>query len=122
MAVPGHDQRDYDFAKKYNLPIRRVLVAKENDNPEELLTSAFEGYGPMVNSPIDGFDGLLDGEEAKNAVIKSLKKEQSGEGTTQYRLKDWLLSRQRFWGNANSTHTLRFMCGVNSSAKRILTS
>ena len=97
MAVPGHDQRDYDFAKKYNLPIRRVLVAKESNDPEELLTSAFEGYGPMVNSSIDGFDGLS-GDEAKNAVIESLKREQLGEGTTQYRLKDWLLSRQRFWG------------------------
>ena len=97
MAVPGHDQRDYDFAKKYNLPIRRVLIVKQNDDPEEPLTSAFEGYGPMVNSPIDGFDGFS-GEEAKNAVIESLKKEKLGEGTTQYRLKDWLLSRQRFWG------------------------
>ena len=68
MAVPGHDQRDYDFAKKYNLPIRRVLTAKQTDYPEEPPTLAFEGYGPMVNSPIDGFDGLS-GEEAKNAVI-----------------------------------------------------
>ena len=97
MAVPGHDQRDYDFAKKYNLPIKRVLIAKENANPDEILNSAFEGTGFMVNSSIDGFDGLS-GEEAKNAVINSLIEKKSGEGSIQYRLKDWLLSRQRFWG------------------------
>ena len=97
MAVPGHDQRDYDFAKKYNLPIKRVLIAKENADPGEILKSAFEGNGFMVNSSINGFDGLS-GEEAKNAVINSLIEKNSGEGSIQYRLKDWLLSRQRFWG------------------------
>ncbi len=97
MGVPGHDQRDFDFAKEYDLEIRRVIIEKEGDDQTTPLENAFEGYGPMVNSSIDGFDGLSE-ENAKNAVISTLEKEQSGEGTVEYRLKDWLLSRQRFWG------------------------
>ena len=58
---------------------------------------AFEGYGKMINSPVEGFDGLS-GDDAKNAVISALEKKKYGYGTVEYRLKDWLLSRQRFWG------------------------
>jgi len=97
MAVPGHDQRDFDFAKEYNLEIRQVLLEKEDSAPNSELTSAFEGYGPMINSPSEGFDGLS-GDNAKNAVITALEEKKSGYGTVEYRLKDWLLSRQRFWG------------------------
>ncbi|HJM24145.1 MAG TPA: leucine--tRNA ligase [Candidatus Thalassarchaeaceae archaeon] len=96
MAVPGHDQRDFDFAKAYNLEIRRVLEEEEVDSSTPP-THAFEGIGPMVNSPVEGFDGLS-GDEAKNAVISVLEKNKYGFGTVEYRLKDWLLSRQRFWG------------------------
>jgi len=97
MAVPGHDQRDYDFAERYGIEIRRVLVEKDGDDPNSSLTAAFEGYGPMVNSGSEEFDGLA-GQDAKDAVIAALESVGAGHGTVEYRLKDWLLSRQRFWG------------------------
>ena len=96
MAVPGHDQRDHDFAKKYGIPITQVLSEAE-DAPPNQTGRAFEGLGWMVNSGCEGFDGLF-GDEAKAAVIAALEAEGRGAGTVQYRLKDWLLSRQRFWG------------------------
>ena len=97
MAVPGHDQRDFDFANEYDLEIRRGLDDNENGSANKPLTRAFEGYGPMVNSFVEGFDGLS-GDQAKNAVIAALEKKKAGHGKVEYRLKDWLLSRQRFWG------------------------
>jgi leucyl-tRNA synthetase len=97
MAVPGHDQRDFDFAQTYGLEIRRVLIQGEGDDPSTPLESAFEGHGPMVNSTVGIFDGLQ-GDEAKDAVIAALESGGSGHGSVEYRLKDWLLSRQRFWG------------------------
>ena len=97
MAVPGHDQRDFDFAKAYNLEIRQVLQENEDLSSTSPPVRAFEGYGPMINSPVEGFDGLS-GDDAKNAVISALEVKKHGYGTVEYRLKDWLLSRQRFWG------------------------
>tara|TARA_B100000287_G_scaffold410212_1_gene438333 strand:+ start:1817 stop:4672 length:2856 start_codon:yes stop_codon:yes gene_type:complete len=97
MGVPGHDQRDFDFAKKYSLEINRVILNEQDQDSGLSTNEAFEGYGPMVNSSIEGFDGLS-GQEAKDAVITTLEKIGAGHGTVQYRLKDWLLSRQRFWG------------------------
>ena len=97
MGVPGHDQRDFDFAKKYDLEIRKVLAQDSQEDQSRPLKQAFEGYGPMVNSAREGFDGLS-GEAAKDAVIAHLQELGSGYGTVEYRLKDWLLSRQRFWG------------------------
>ena len=96
MAVPGHDQRDYDFAKKYGLPIKPVL---SRTNGEEAIEEnpVLDSLGYMTNSSREGFDGLF-GDDAKAAVIKILESEGAGHGTVQYRLKDWLLSRQRFWG------------------------
>lgn len=96
MAVPGHDQRDYDFAKTYGLEIKPVLSRREGGEGVEE-NPVFDGLGWMVNSTQPGFDGLF-GDDAKAGVIAALEAEGAGHGTTQYRLKDWLLSRQRFWG------------------------
>jgi leucyl-tRNA synthetase len=96
MAVPGHDQRDFDFAKQHNLPIKKVLNEKGNESSEPL-EAAFEGYGEMVNSTREGFDGLS-GEEAKRAVIDALENEDTGNGMIQWKIRDWLISRQRYWG------------------------
>ena len=77
---------------------KRQVLQNDSDEYEDLEPkSAFTGYGPMIGSAKPGLDGLV-GEEAKSAVISLLEQEESGVGTTQYRLRDWLLSRQRFWG------------------------
>jgi len=94
MAVPGHDQRDFDFATKYGLPILRVVApsAAEADAP---LTEADAGDGVLVNS------GFIDGmsvTEAKAAVIARAESESWGEGKIVWRLRDWGVSRQRYWG------------------------
>ncbi|NDF33816.1 MAG: hypothetical protein EB157_04555, partial [Euryarchaeota archaeon] len=92
----GHDQRDYDFAKKYRLEIKPVLSRNEGGEAVEE-NPVFDRLGWMVNSTIEGFDGLF-GNDAKTAVISALEEKGAGHGSTEYRLKDWLLSRQRFWG------------------------
>ena len=97
MAVPGHDQRDFEFAKKYDLKIRRVLLKNEGDDVDAPISGAFEGYGPMVNSDREGFDGLA-GDDAKRAVIDALEADGNGGSTVQFKIHDWLISRQRYWG------------------------
>ena len=97
MAVPGHDERDYDFASKYGIEIKRALVMEENTDFSTEMKSAETDYGWMVNSPIDGFDGLY-GEEAKSAVIEKLEKEGKGNKTINWKIRPWLVSRQRYWG------------------------
>jgi len=87
MAVPAHDDRDYTFAQKYNLPIERVIEGGD--------ALPFTEYGPMINS--GKFDGLK-GEEAKDAVVTELEKLGLGKKQINYRLRDWLVSRQRYWG------------------------
>jgi len=94
MAVPGHDQRDFDFASKYGLPIFRVIAASAND-ADAPLTEAEAGDGICVNS------GFLDGlnvDAAKAEVISRVEAAGSGEGKTVWRLRDWGVSRQRYWG------------------------
>lgn len=88
MAVPAHDERDYAFAKKYNLPINQVL---EGDVSKE----AFVGDSKHVNSDIA--NGLLI-KEAKEVIIKKLINDGNGERQINYKLRDWLFSRQRYWG------------------------
>ncbi|MDQ4043374.1 MAG: leucine--tRNA ligase [Actinomycetota bacterium] len=93
MAVPAHDERDFEFAKKYGIPIRTVIAPPDWSGEE--LEEAYTGEGPMVNS--DGFDGMPS-VEGKTAVTAWLKERRVGWAAVTYRLRDWLISRQRYWG------------------------
>ncbi len=91
MAVPGHDERDYEFAVKFKLPVRRV-INPEDGSKREL---PFADYGVMVNS--GRFDGMTS-EEGKDAVLAELKERNLGCAKVNYRLRDWIISRQRYRG------------------------
>ena len=91
MAVPGHDTRDWEFAKKFGLPI--IEVVKGGDVEKEAFTDCATGI--MVNS---GFLGGLTVEEAKKTIIKWLEEQKKGETKVNYKLRDWVFSRQRYWG------------------------
>ena len=93
MAVPTHDTRDFDFAKKYNLPMK--VVIENPENPSDCKDAAYTEPGIMVNS--GEFNGMKN-EDAKKAITEKAEKEGFGEFKTQYRLRDWLVSRQRYWG------------------------
>ena len=93
MAVPAHDQRDFDFAKKYNLPIKEVIIEKHGNEKE--LKEAYTEKGILINS--GNFNGL-DNETAKKKMTEYAEKNNFGKKTINYKLKDWLVSRQRFWG------------------------
>jgi leucyl-tRNA synthetase len=94
MGVPAHDERDYVFAKKYDLPIK-VVVQPEGESIEEPLSEAFTGEGKLVSS--DQFDGISN-REAISAIADHLKQQNKGGSVVNYRLRDWLISRQRYWG------------------------
>ena len=96
MAVPGHDERDFEFAKTYDLPIQRVLVEHENQSSVEELVEAFTGDGFMVHSTAT-FDGLF-GAEARDAIASTLERENKGERKVNWKIRPWLISRQRYWG------------------------
>ena len=91
MAVPAHDQRDFEFAKKFNLPIKMVVCPNYPDLSCPVLDKAYEGSGYLVNS--GQFSGM-DSEKAKKKIVDFVQ----GVWKTQYRLRDWLISRQRYWG------------------------
>ena len=101
MAVPAHDTRDLEFADKYSIPVIQVVQPPEGED-----WRGFVGDGVNVNSPADDqerFDGLCDinnlpTPEAKQKITLWLEDQQLGEGTVQYKLRDWLFSRQRYWG------------------------
>ncbi|MFT3889777.1 MAG: leucine--tRNA ligase [Arachnia sp.] len=94
MAVPAHDQRDLDFARTYGLPVRTVI---DVDGTDPAVTGvATSGDGAYLNS--GPLDGLKDKASGVSTIIAQLEGEGTGTGTIQYRLRDWLLSRQRFWG------------------------
>ncbi len=96
MGVPAHDQRDFEFSKKYNLPIQPVIQPQNCDPLDpSLMQEAWTGQGIMFNS--EGFDDLAN-EEGKIAVAKELESKGLGTFTVQYRLRDWNISRQRYWG------------------------
>jgi len=95
MGVPAHDQRDFEFARKYSLPVRVVISPKDEQINAETMTEAYTAEGFMVNS--GSFDGTAN-EDGKKAVAQALEKEGKGKATTQFRLRDWNISRQRYWG------------------------
>jgi len=95
MAVPAHDQRDFEFAKKYNLPIRIVIMPENDKLTEENLEKAYVGEGVLINS--GEFTGL-NNQAAIQKVSQWLEDKKIGKVVTQYKLRDWLISRQRYWG------------------------
>ena len=95
MAVPGHDQRDFEFARKYNLPIRKVIHREGLSDDVDSWDSAYTEEGTLVNSA--QFDGL-DNEKAKWEIVKWLEQKGLARIGYQYRLRDWNVSRQRYWG------------------------
>ncbi len=97
MVVPAHDKRDYAFAKKYNVEIREVVVPEnQNHNSKaEILTEAFVEDGILINS--GQFNGLIS-EKARGEIIKWLEQKKLGRKTIKYKLRDWIFSRQHYWG------------------------
>jgi leucyl-tRNA synthetase len=93
MAVPAHDQRDYEFAVKHSIPIKQVIAPPEDE--EITPNAAYTGEGTLINS--GQFDGL-DTETAKRRITEELQRRGKGRFTTQYKIRDWLISRQRYWG------------------------
>jgi leucyl-tRNA synthetase len=93
MAVPGHDQRDFDFARQFGLPIREVIAPPSG--PQRDLDSAYTEPGVMVNS--GQFDGL-DSKTGFDRVADHIEQQGIGKRSVKYRLRDWLISRQRYWG------------------------
>ncbi|USR89549.1 leucine--tRNA ligase [Phormidium yuhuli AB48] len=95
MGVPAHDSRDFQFARENNLPIKVVIVPDDGDNADMELREAYTDPGVMVNS--GRFDGTAS-EKGKQAIINYAEEEGFGKARIQYRLRDWLISRQRYWG------------------------
>lgn len=95
MGSPGHDERDWEFAKKYKLPINFVVSVEGVENSLEAWKSEYHDEGVLINS--GKFDGLTT-EEGREAITKALAEDNRGEKKVNYRLRDWLISRQRYWG------------------------
>jgi len=93
MAVPAHDERDFEFASKYKIPIKEVISPDGKSNPA--ITDVYTGEGIMVNS--GRFSGI-GSEEGRKEIIAYLEKNNIGKFSVNYKLKDWLISRQRYWG------------------------
>ena len=95
FGCPAHDQRDFDFAKKYELPIIKVVSDKDNPEIGEKMKEAYTGTGKIINS--DFLNGLSI-EDAKKVIVDKIVEKNIGERKTLFRLKDWGISRQRYWG------------------------
>lgn len=95
MAVPAHDQRDFEFSKKYNLPIKVVIQPEGEELNAQEMTQAYEDVGYLVNS--GQFDGVKS-DEAIDKIIDYIEEKSFGERKINFKLRDWLISRQRFWG------------------------
>ncbi|MFX1320344.1 MAG: leucine--tRNA ligase, partial [Promethearchaeota archaeon] len=95
MAVPAHDQRDFEFAKEYNIPIKIVIQPFDYELNVDKITRSYEGDGILVNSK--EFNGI-ENRTAMNAITEKLEQIGMGFATINYKLRDWLISRQRYWG------------------------
>jgi leucyl-tRNA synthetase len=91
MAVPAHDERDYAFAEKFDLPIIEVIEKPEDDSE----VGIYHGEGPLINS--GEFDGMAS-SDAREEIVAWLEQQQTGRAKTTYKMRDWLISRQRYWG------------------------
>ncbi len=99
MAVPAHDQRDFEFAKTFDLPIQVVVQPADVTLDASTMTAAYPGEGVMVNSgPLDGVPAGKGKGQSVEAAVAWLEQNNKGKGTANYRLRDWLISRQRYWG------------------------
>jgi len=95
MAVPTHDQRDFEFARKYDLPLIVVIQPEGETLREKTMTEAYEGEGVLANSGV--FNGMSS-PEARAAIVRYLEEKDLGRRSISYRLRDWGISRQRYWG------------------------
>jgi leucyl-tRNA synthetase len=99
MAVPAHDQRDFEFAKKFNLPIEVVVQPPDQTIDADTMIEAYPHDGVMVHSgPLDGVPAGKGAGQSVEAAVQWLEQNGKGKGTANYRLRDWLISRQRYWG------------------------
>ena len=94
MAVPGHDERDYEFAKKYDLEIIQVIIDK--DHSVDIEEKPYIENGILINS--GDYDGLQSHTDGSESILQFLSKQNLGERKVTFRLRDWLISRQRYWG------------------------
>lgn len=95
MAVPAHDQRDFEFAKKYKIPIKQVIRPENEGKSKKAMDKAYTDYGVLVNS--QGYNDLSS-DEAKEHITLALEEKKLGRKVVNYKLRDWLISRQRYWG------------------------
>jgi leucyl-tRNA synthetase len=99
MAVPAHDQRDFEFARKFGLPVKAVVQPEGQALDGTTMTEAWPGEGRMTDSgPLNGLSAGKGPGESVEAAIQWLERQGKGEGESNYRLRDWLISRQRYWG------------------------
>lgn len=99
MAVPAHDQRDFEFAKQFDLPIKVVVQSPDQPLDSATMTAAYAQEGVMVDSgPLDGVPAGKGSGQSVEAAVQWLEQNGKGQGMANYRLRDWLISRQRYWG------------------------